>query len=151
MNIRLDDLQGPEIRHLLNEHLQQMHSQTPAHSVHALDLQQLRGQDVIFWSIWLENDLAGCGALKALTPHHGEIKSMRTKAEHRGKGIGRIMVQHIIDEARRQGMQQLSLETGACSHFVAARGLYFSCGFRYCGPFADYVEDPNSVFMTLYL
>jgi putative acetyltransferase len=90
----------------------------------------------------------GCGALKTLDATHGEIKSMHTAAVSRGKGIGARMLTHIIDDARRRGLTRLSLETGSMAAFAPARGLYERFGFIYCAPFADYVPDPNSVFMT---
>jgi putative acetyltransferase len=58
------------------------------------------------------------------------------------------MLQHIIAEARRRSYARLSLETGSMSAFQPARTLYESFGFTYCSPFADYADDPNSVFMT---
>jgi putative acetyltransferase len=148
MLIRLDDLAGPEIRSLLEEHLDNMHDLSPPESVHALDLGALRRPGVTFWTAWSEAELLGCGALKELDAGHGEIKSMRTAMAHRGKGVGRAMLEHLIAEARRRSYVRLSLETGSMDAFVPARRLYESFGFHYCGPFADYTEDPNSVFMT---
>jgi putative acetyltransferase len=152
MLIRPDDLTGPEIRALLEEHLRHMHEISPAESVHALDLAGLRRPEITFWTVWSGGELLGCGALKELDPAHGEVKSMRTAAAHRGKGVGRAMLEHILAEARARRYARLSLETGAPAAFVPARRLYESFGFAYCGPFADYpVDDPNSVFMSLAL
>jgi len=148
MEIRLDDLGGAEIRALLAEHLRNMHQLSPPDSVHALDLTALLKPDITFWTIWSDRELLGCGALKELTPEHGEIKSMRTATAHRGKGVGRAMLQHIMAEARRRSYVRLSLETGSMAAFEPARRLYESFGFTYCPPFADYAEDPNSVFLT---
>jgi len=148
MEIRLDDLGGAEIRALLAEHLRNMHQLSPPESVHALDLTALLKPDITFWTIWSDRELLGCGALKELTPEHGEIKSMRTATAHRGKGVGRAMLQHIMAEARRRSYVRLSLETGSMAAFEPARRLYESFGFTYCPPFADYAEDPNSVFLT---
>lgn len=147
--ILLDDLSGPEITQLLQEHLDDMHVHSPPESVHALDLGALRKPDITFWTVWSGEKLAGCGALKELDPTHGEIKSMRTPAEFRGKGLGKLMLRHIIDEARRRNYKRLSLETGSMAAFEPARQLYQSHGFQPCGPFADYILDPNSVFMTI--
>jgi putative acetyltransferase len=149
--IKHDDLSGPEIAELLAEHLSDMHVHSPPESVHALDLDGLKKRDVTFWSIWSGDTLVGCGALKELGPRHGEIKSMRTAMEFRGKGAGRLMLKHIVDEARNRGYTRLSLETGSMAAFEPARRLYASYGFEYCGPFAEYIPDPNSVFMTLEL
>ena len=150
--IKQDDLSGAEIAELLSEHLSDMHIHSPPESVHALDLDALRKPDITFWSIWSdENELVGCGALKELDTTHGEIKSMRTRAKFRGQGAGKLMLRHILDEAAQRGYLRLSLETGSMSAFDPARRLYKSHGFESCGPFADYVLDPNSVFMTLEL
>ena len=148
MQIGIDDLSGPEVRSLLEEHLQTMHSLSPPESVHALDVAALRSPDITFWTSWSERELLGCGALKALTPTHGEVKSMRTVVAHRRRGVARAMLEHIVGEARVRGYLRLSLETGSMPAFKPARRLYESFGFSYCAPFADYAEDPNSVFMT---
>jgi putative acetyltransferase len=151
MRIQIDDLTGPEIHALLEEHLAHMHELSPPESVHALDLSRLRSPDITFWTVWDDSLLLGCGALRQLTPTHGEIKSMRTPAAVRRKGAGRAVLRHIVGEARSRGYRRLSLETGSQSGFEPARALYGSFGFTPCGPFGDYREDPNSFFMTLAL
>lgn len=148
MQIRVDDLTSPQVQQLLNEHLQSMHLHSPPESIHALDLDGLRQPEITFWSVWDGEELLGCGALKELDPQHGEIKSMRTAAAHQRKGVARKMLQHIITEAQRRLYARLSLETGSMVAFEPARKLYANFGFEYCGPFADYVLDPYSVFMT---
>jgi len=148
MDIREDDLSAPEIAAFLAEHLEEMHSVTPPESVHALDLDRLRAPEVTFWSVWDAKGLVGCGALKETGPRRGEIKSMRTAVSKRGQGIGSRVLKHILDEAVRRGYESLSLETGAMAEFAPARALYERYGFEVCGPFDDYAEDPNSVFMT---
>lgn len=148
MHIESDDLSRPQIHALLTEHLRDMHALSPPGSVHALDLARLKAPGISFWSVWDGDTLLGCGALKALSARHGEIKSMRTQAERRRLGAGRLVLSHIIETARQRGYERLSLETGAPPAFVPAQRLYASFGFTVCGPFGDYVEDPNSVFMT---
>ncbi|MFC4598404.1 GNAT family N-acetyltransferase [Cohnella hongkongensis] len=151
MEIKPDDLTGDEVRELIRQHLASMAEGAPPESVHALDLTGLKRPDVAFWSVWDQGELMGCGALKELDERHGEVKSMRTASAHLRKGVARRMLQHIVDEARRRGYRRLSLETGSMDLFLPARTLYESFGFRYCEPFADYVEDPYSAFMTLEL
>jgi putative acetyltransferase len=151
VNIELDDLSRPEIAELLEEHLESMFVHSPPESVHALPIEGLRSPDITFWSVWENNELLGCGALKELDPQHGEIKSMRTASGHLRKGVARAVVHHIIGEAKRRGYRRLSLETGSMAAFEPARQLYAGCGFTYCEPFANYVNDPNSVFMTMEL
>jgi putative acetyltransferase len=148
MDIRRDDLSGPEIQALLQEHLRNMLSISPPESVHALDLVALRKPEMTFWSAWSGPELLGCGALKELDPLHGEVKSMRTAVAHRRKGVAQAMLLHILGVAVSRGYERLSLETGAQGAFEPARRLYASFGFGYCPPFDGYKEDPNSVFMT---
>jgi putative acetyltransferase len=149
--IELDDLTRPQIRALLEEHLRNMYELSPPESVHALDLEELRRPEVTFWSAWEGPELVGCGALMELDARHGEIKSMRTPQARRRRGAGRAILAHILEAARARGYRRLSLETGSMEGFQPARALYESFGFSYCGPFGDYREDPNSVFMTLRL
>jgi putative acetyltransferase len=148
LRIRVDDLRGPDIQALLEEHLAHMRSISPPESVHALDLDALRQPWITFWTAWSGAHLLGCGALKEIDAGHGEIKSMRTAAAHRRGGVARAMLGHIIAEARRRGYARLSLETGSEPPFAPARRLYASFGFADCPPFEGYAEDPNSVFMT---
>jgi putative acetyltransferase len=151
MKIEIDDLSRPAIHALLEEHLRNMHELGPPESVHALDLDKLRRPEITFWSAWDGELLLGCGALMALDHRHGEVKSMRTPAAHRRTGAGRALLMHIIDTARDRGYERLSLETGSVAAFEPAHRLYESAGFVRTGPFGDYVEDVNSVFMTLAL
>lgn len=148
MDIKIDDLKGPEVYQLLQEHLRSMSLLSPPESVHALDIGALRKPDITFWTVWERDELLGCGALKELDSRHGEIKSMRTSTRHLRKGVAKKLLHHIVEEARRRGYRRLSLETGSMEAFAPARTLYANFGFTYCGPFADYVEDPHSVFMT---
>ena len=151
LEIRIDDLSGPEIAALLTEHLECAAKVSPRKSRHALDLDGLRKPEITFWSVWQGKELAGCGALKELDARHGEVKSMRTATAHLRKGVAATVLQHIIAEAKRRGYRKLSLETGSMEYFDPARQLYQKFGFRKCAPFAGYVEDPNSVFMTMAL
>ncbi len=148
MDIRIDDLRGPEIALLLEEHLRSLRALSPPESVHALDLEKLRQPEITFWTVWEGADLLGCGALKELDARHGELKSMRTAAPHLRKGVASALLRHILEDAKRRSYLRLSLETGAPAAFVPARNLYARFGFQVCGPFTGYVEDPNSVFMT---
>jgi putative acetyltransferase len=149
MRIIEDDLTGPEIRALLETHFAGMLANSPEGSCHFLDFDGLNAPDVTFWSIWDEDALMGCGALKELAPEHGEIKSMRTHADHLRKGAGAAMLAHIIAQARMRGYRRLSLETGSSDAFIPALSMYIAHGFAFCPPFGDYVEDPFSCFMTL--
>jgi putative acetyltransferase len=144
----LDDLR---VVALLQHHVTRARAETAPGSAHALDLAGLRAPEVRFWSVWEGDELVGVGALKRLGPDHGEIKSMHTAEAARGRGAGSALLRHIMTEARAGGMRRLSLETGSWPYFLAARALYARHGFVECGPFGDYRDDPNSVFMTIVL
>lgn len=146
--LREGGLEDGRVIAILEAHLKQMHAQSPPESVHALDLSGLKGTDVTFWSLWLDEEAVGCGALKTLVPDHGEIKSMHVLAKHRGKGLADLLMLEILRTAKARGMKRLSLETGAPDDFKAAQDLYRKYGFEECGPFADYKLDPFSLFMT---
>ena len=151
--IRVDDLESLEILQLLEEYLDHMAEMSPPESIHALDLEALKKPEITFWSLW-ENSkssasqLMGCGALKQLTLEHGEIKSMRTSEQHRRKGVAATLLKHIIQESIQRGYRRLSLETGPADGFLPAKKMYQQFGFVECEPFADYILDPNSLFMT---
>ncbi|MEM6464353.1 MAG: GNAT family N-acetyltransferase [Pseudomonadota bacterium] len=151
MLIRLDDLRGSEIADLLRAHLDQMAEHSPPESRHALDLEGLRAPDVTFWTAWRKGTLLGCGALKELDAAHGEIKSMHTARAERGQGVAASILQTILVEARKRAYRRLSLETGSMNAFRPAHQLYMKHGFEACPPFGDYIEDRNSIFMTLAL
>ena len=148
MNIIIDDVTHPAVLALLEEHLADMHAFSPPESVHALDHDELRRSDVTFWTAWEGDELLGCGALKELDATHGEIKSMRTSRRQLRRGVGAAILEHIIAVARERGYARLSLETGSGGPFEAALCFYEKHGFSYCEPFADYILDPFSRFMT---
>jgi putative acetyltransferase len=143
------DLSDPRVIGLLEMHLTTARAQTAPGSAHALELTGLQSPDIRFWTSWNDDTLVGMGALKWLAGDHGEIKSMHTAGFARRKGVGSTMLRHIIATARANGLTRLSLETGSWDYFEPARSLYRRHGFVECPPFADYVADPNSVFMSL--
>ncbi|MDZ7670623.1 MAG: GNAT family N-acetyltransferase [Gammaproteobacteria bacterium] len=149
MDIRQDDLSGSAMAALLQEHLADMARLSPPESTHALNLDGLRAAGVTVWSAWDGESLLGCGALQALDDRAGEIKSMRTARGYQRQGVAAALLRHIIAQARQRGYVRVYLETGSMAAFAPARALYERFGFRYCGPFGKYREDPNSVFMCL--
>jgi putative acetyltransferase len=149
--IGIDDPRVDDVRALLERHLAFNNEHSPPEDVHAFNLDGLLHRAVTFVSARSNSQLKAIGALKELDDTHGELKSMHTVAEARGQGIGRAMVEHLVDIARRRGYRQVSLETGAMDAFGPARSLYARFGFTPCGPFADYTTSPNSTFMTLLL
>jgi putative acetyltransferase len=149
LRVVVDDLSGPEVAALLTDHLDEMRAHSPACSVHALDLPGLRDPGVTFWSAWLGADLAGCGALKELDAHRGEVKSMRTAPAYLRRGVAAGVLEAIVAEARVRRYDELLLETGTGAAFDAAHRLYARFGFVPCGPFADYDDDPFSRYYRL--
>lgn len=147
-SIRVDDLTAPAVHALLREHLAGMAVHSPAESIHALDLSGLRQPGITFWTAWRGDVLMGCGALREIDPQHGEIKSMRTASAHLRQGVARSMLAHVLAQARQRGYRRVSLETGSGAAFEPAHRLYAAAGFVRCGPFAEYRDDPFSVFMT---
>ena len=149
MRIEVDDLSHPQVHAVLREHLDHMHALSPAQQVFALNLTQLRAPEITFWTLWENDELLGCGALKALSATHGEVKSMRTADQHRGRGAGRALLVRVVETAMQRGYQKLSLETGTHPAFMPAQQLYLSMGFKVSGPFADYEANAHSLFMEL--
>ncbi len=147
--IRVERPDQADVLALLDEHLTDMFATSPAESVHALDHTALGGPAVTFITARDAHDrLLGCGALSMIGTGDAEIKSMRTTPTARGRGVAAAVLEALVAEARARGVERLWLETGSQDFFAPARRLYARHGFAECGPFASYVEDPNSVFMT---
>ncbi|KUP07474.1 acetyltransferase [Bacillus coahuilensis m2-6] len=148
MEIKKDLLHDIRVIELIEVHLQGMADHSPPESIHALNTEELKQPDITFWTAWDGDELLGCGALKEINEKHGEIKAMRTVSKHVRKGVAKNIVAHILHVSKNRGYERISLETGSTEAFHAARELYKHYGFQMCGPFSDYKEDPNSVFMT---
>lgn len=146
--IRPDDLSADATRALVTAHLAGMHENTPAESVHALDLDGLTADGITVWSAWVDDELAGIGACKDLGDDRAELKSMRVVDAFLGQGIGRAILRHIVEDAQERGIRSLWLETGSTDDFLPARRLYAAEGFEECAPFPPYSADPLSTFMT---
>ncbi|EGQ8516153.1 N-acetyltransferase [Vibrio parahaemolyticus] len=151
MRIEIDNLERQQVLALLEEHLQDMYATSPPESVHALDVSKLKLPSITFWTGWDGEQLLGCVAMSQLEDGHAELKSMRTTPSARKQGVASRLLNHVIEQAKHQGIQRLSLETGSMAFFEPAHRLYEKHGFAYCEPFGDYQSDPNSRFMTLAL
>lgn len=151
MRIEIDNLERPQVIALLEEHLQDMYATSPPESVHALDVSKLKLPSITFWTGWDGEQLLGCVAMSQLEDGHAELKSMRTTPSARKQGVASRLLNHVIEQAKHQGIQRLSLETGSMAFFEPAHRLYEKHGFAYCEQFGDYQPDPNSRFMTLVL
>jgi putative acetyltransferase len=148
LTFHLGDLDSPDVQSLLAYHFEQMRETSPPEACHVLPADGLRDPTVTFWSVRENGELLGVGALKELTPNHGEIKSMRTAPAALRRGVGRALLDHIVAEARSRGYARLSLETGSTEPFAAALRLYESEGFVPCGPFGEYKDTPFTRFFT---
>ena len=138
-----------KVNDLLKKHFIELRSVSPAGSTHVLDIDGLKDPSIKFWSLWENNKLIGCGALKFLEKNHGEFKSIRVADEFKKKGVGERIINHLIEEAKKLKISKLSIETGAGQFFLPARNLFSKFGFKKCPPFAHYKEDPNSCYYTL--
>ena len=137
-----------EVNNLLKKHFIELRSVSPAGSTHVLDLEGLKDPTIKFWSLWENEELIGCGALKFLDNYHGEFKSIRVADKFRKKGFGEKIIFHLIEEAKKLKIKKLSIETGSGNFFKSARELFKKFGFEPCEPFAHYTEDPNSCYYT---
>tara|TARA_B100000579_G_scaffold8489_1_gene6428 strand:- start:765 stop:1220 length:456 start_codon:yes stop_codon:yes gene_type:complete len=140
-----------EVNDLLKNHFIELRSVSPEGSAHVLDIDGLKDPSIKFWSLWENNKLIGCGALKFLGKNHGEFKSIRVADEFRKKGTGERIINHLIEEAKKLKISKLSIETGAGKFFLPARNLFSKFGFKKCPPFAHYKEDTNSCYYSLNL
>ena len=143
-----NNFDNPKVNKLLTKHFIELRAVSPEGSAHVLDIPGLKISSIKFWSLWLDEDLIGCGALKFLEEGHGEFKSIRIHDTFRNKGYGIKVIDHLIIEAKKLKIKRLSIETGAGDFFLPARKLFKRCEFRKCPPFAHYKEDINSVYLT---
>ena len=143
------NFENSEVNELLVKHFIELRSVSPVSSTHVLDIEGLRDPSIIFWSLWEQNQLIGCGALKFLNKNHGEFKSIRVADKFRKKGNGIKVINHLIDEAKKLNIKKISLETGTGNFFGPARKLFHKCGFKPCEPFAQYKKDLDACYMSL--
>ena len=141
-----NNFENPQVNKLLVKHFIELRSVSPEGSTHVLDINGLKNPSIKFWSLWDNNKLIGCGALKFLSSTHGEFKSIRVDDEFRNNGFGKIIIEHLINESKILGIKKISVETGAGIFFKSARILFERCGFKKCQPFAHYRNDPNSCY-----
>ena len=139
---------NPEVNQLLTKHFIELRAASPEGSAHVLDIPGLKEPSIKFWSLWEENKLMGCGALKFLDKQHGEFKSIRIHDNFRGKGMGVKIINHLIEVAKKLDIKKISIESGGGAFFLPARKLFDKCGFEICEPFAHYSKDINSIYLT---
>ena len=139
---------NPEVNDLLTKHFIELRAASPEGSAHVLDIPGLKTPSIKFWSLWDDDKLLGCGALKFLDKDHGEFKSIRIHENYRKKGNGSKVIEHLIYQAKKLGIERISIETGAGKFFEPARKLFKKCNFELCEPFAHYKKDINSIYFT---
>ena len=139
---------NPHVNELLIKHFVELRAASPEGSAHVLDIAGLKVPSIKFWSLWDEEKLIGCGALKFLDKEHGEFKSIRIHDNFRKQGQGINVINHLINEAKKLNIKRISIETGAGDFFIPARKLFKRTGFSECEPFAHYEVDINSVYLT---
>ena len=143
------NFENTEVNDLLIKHFIELRAASPEGSAHVLDIPGLKIPSIKFWSLWEDDKLIGCGALKFLDKEHGEFKSIRIHDDFRQKGNGIKVIDHLIKEAKKLNIKKISIETGAGKFFEPARKLFKSCGFEECEPFGHYRNDPNSCYMKI--
>ena len=141
----------PEVNELLKKHFVELRAASPEGSAHVLDIPGLKVTSIKFWSLWENDKLIGCGALKFLDKDHGEFKSIRVHNDYRNKGNGIKVIKHLIEEAKKLNIKRISIETGAGKFFEPARKLFQKCNFEPCEPFAHYKKDINSLYLTKFI
>ncbi len=144
-----NNFDDPQVNDLLNKHFVELRTVSPQGSTHVLDILGLKHESIRFWSLWENNELIGCGAIKFLDEKHGEFKSIRVADKYRRSGAGEKIIFHLINQAKQIGINKLSIETGAGEFFAPARKLFKKFGFKTCKPFAHYKDDPNSCYFSL--
>ncbi len=118
---------NPEVNKLLTKHFIELRAASPEGSAHVLDIPGLKVSSIKFWSLWENDKIFGCGALKFLDKNHGEFKSIRIHDDFRNQGNGIKVIKHLIDEAKKLKIERISLETGAGKFFDPARKLFKKC------------------------
>ena len=149
MEFILNNFDNPKVNILLIKHFKELKSVSPEGSAHVLNIEGLKHQSIKFWSLWIDDELFGCGAIKFLDKEHGEFKSIRIHDNFRKQGKGIEVINHLINEAKKLNIKRLSIETGAGDFFIPARKLFKKTGFIVCEPFAHYKKDINSVYLSM--
>lgn len=144
MRTGIASLQDHQVRDLVMMHQRGMAEASPPGTSWSLDVEGLSGPEFTIFGAWNGEELIGVCAMKRLDHNHAEIKSMRTKKGHLGRGVARAILELIIETARSDGIEKLSLETGTNASFAPAIGLYTKYGFTKGEAFSDYANGPHN-------
>lgn len=147
LQIRPADFSDAQTRALIDTHITYGNAHYMAESNHHMTVDEHVAGGVKLFTAWSGQDCLGMVGLKPCGTW-GELKSMHVRDTARGAGIGRALVEFVIEEAILAGLKDIYLETGSRDASAAARMLYETAGFSYCPPFGDYKLDPESVFMS---
>jgi len=142
--IRLESPRQSDVMRLLATLDAYLESLYPPESNHILDVDTLCAPNIRFFVARRGGEAVGCGALRIDSSGYGEVKRMFVHPEARGQRLGRAILARIEDEASREGLECLRLETGI--HQAAALALYRRAGYAERGPFGEYAPDPLSHF-----
>jgi putative acetyltransferase len=101
------------------------------------------GEREVYLLAWREGVAVGCGALRRLDGHRGELRRMFVTQHARREGVGRALLARLEADALALGYRRLLLETGTRQKPAAA--LYRAAGWRRIPPYGNFVGDPTSV------
>lgn len=146
VDIRPEDPRQPDVQVLLSQSDDYFRALYPVESNHLVSADVLGTDRAVFLAARREGELLGSIALLVIAPGHAEIKRMFVRADIRGVGLGRRLLNALEEVACHRNIMRISLETGIKE--LEAIGLYRSSGYQDCPPFGDYKVDPLSLFMT---
>lgn len=144
MRVAVASLSDPAVAALIEAHQREMFAISPPGHAFALDVSALTGDAITLFGAWDGDELAAIGALKRLGDGTAEIKSMRTRRDHLGRGAARAILHAIVALARTEGFHRIRLETGTSPAFDPAVALYMRHGFRPGPAFAGYANGPHN-------
>jgi putative acetyltransferase len=146
VNITIEPPTQPDVLGLIEASDVYMNALYPPEGNFAIDVDALCQPDITFVVARLHGKAAGCGAIKWHDDGTAELKRIFVADDARGNGIGRRIMDQLQGLADEKRTTRLYLETGPLN--VEAVKMYRALGFEECGPFADYPENPYSLFMT---
>ncbi|MES5484256.1 GNAT family N-acetyltransferase [Bradyrhizobium sp. INPA03-11B] len=146
ISIAPEDPRQPEVRRLVDLSDAYMQALYPPDSNHLAAAETLAVPGTVFLVARRDGEVIGSIAFRLIAPDHAEMKRMFVRADARGHGLGRRLLDALEDVARRRRIARISLETGIRQ--AEAIGLYRAAGYLECPPFAGYALDPLSLFMT---
>ena len=149
ISIEPEDPRQADVRRIIAESGAYLQTLYPSESTHVVEVDAPAAPDAVFLAASRDGELLGSIALRIIAPGHAEIKRMFVRAEARGHGVGRRLLEALENAARRRNIERISLETGIRQ--PEAIGLYRASGYRDCPPFGTYTPDPLSLFMTKFL